>query len=442
MRSLGACFIVFVLLPRWGAAATYDGPSCANYGEICERTPDGIRCSTKCLDSRKGAVLPPLDEEKSPLKERYQEPKKQEVDASQVEGVWDASNAPMKRKGRLNLPTIPQVHAPAYQRESPRPDMPTGVEYGRPGQRDVNVGEGYGKVSAPAKGKGKDKEQEEGRIWRQVRPDDGSGEEGMFQDPRRPGRKPAPDEERAPAKGERPTSLEERAREGGRPIENQTMTQIELRTPQAFKPSNPTSQPEPPRVSEMELAIAVAENKLAAGDYKGALQDAEAAVRQSPKDAAAWLAKAKALDALGLHPEAEAAAQQSIRLSPDYAYAHEVLAWVQYHEGKNEEAGRSLARAVELEPQSELAAAYRAYAAGRGSAAGPGIDPQTAAAAMASGSVPPPAGVSASARKAVKEEPRGARSSWAGGVLLPLLGGVLVLVAAALAVLYFARKKA
>lgn len=432
MRILGALLFLAVL----AQGATYDGPSCANYGEVCERTPEGIRCSTKCLDSRKGAVLPPLDEEKSGTKERYQEPKTQELDTSQVEGVWDASNAPTKRKGRLNLPTIPQVNVPAYQRESPRADMPTSVEYGRPGQKELFVGEGRGKVNVPAKGKVKEQEGEEGRVWRQVRPDDGSGGEDTFQDPRRPGRRPPPEEE-APAQDRRVTTLEERAREGGRPIEGPKMTQVELRTPQKFV-TNPPSQPEPPKVSEMELAIAVAETKLAAGDYKGALQDAEAAVRQSPKDASAWLAKAKALDALGLHPEAEAAAQESVRLSPDYAYAHEVLAWVQYHEGKNEEAGRSLARAVELDPQGELAKAYRAYASGRGSA---GIDVQTAAAAMASGSVAPPAGVSAAARRAPKEEPRGVKRGWAAGVLLPLLSGVLALAAAAAAVLYLSRKK-
>jgi hypothetical protein len=394
-----------------------------------------MRCSTKCLDSRKGAALPPLDEEKPKMNQRYQEPQNQEFDTSQVEGVWDASKAPpAKKKGRLNLPTIPQVNVPAYQRESPAPDAPSGVEYGRPGIRDVSVGEGYGKVSPAVPGKEKDGE--ESRVWRKVRPDDGSGEEGAFQDPRRPGRRPPAEDEKAPV-------VEDRPRERGGPIDEPKKTRIEIRTPQKSKPGNSPTQLEPPKVSEMELAIAVAETKLVAGDYKGALQDAEAAVQKAPGDSTAWLAKAKALDALGLHPEAEAAAQESVRLSPDYAYAHEVLAWVQYHEGKNEEAGRSLARAVELEPGSELARAYQAYAAGRGEA-GTAVDARVAASAMASGSVAPPSGISAAPRKAVKDGPRrdARRGSWAASVLGPLLGGVLILAAAGLAVFYFSRKKA
>ncbi|MBI5244806.1 MAG: hypothetical protein HY922_14145 [Elusimicrobia bacterium] len=169
----------------------------------------------------------------------------------------------------------------------------------------------------------------------------------------------------------------------------------------ALAPDKPKARPLPapaeaPRpITDAQLLIGVAENKLAEGDAKGALKDAEAAVRQDNRDAAAWLIKAKALDALGRRVEAEKCAQASVHLAPRSAQSHEVLAWVRFSLGRTDEAVASLAAAARFDPDSELARAYGDYVRSKGrlEPAEVEIDTETVAAAMQSGGLPAPQGM-------------------------------------------------
>ena len=78
----------------------------------------------------------------------------------------------------------------------------------------------------------------------------------------------------------------------------------------------------------------------------------EAAARDQPADADAWLRLGLGLTTTGRYGEAEEALGYALRLAPNYADAHLARARVAYFEGRPREAGRRLAPALASEPES------------------------------------------------------------------------------------------
>ncbi|MBI2362355.1 MAG: tetratricopeptide repeat protein [Elusimicrobia bacterium] len=108
--------------------------------------------------------------------------------------------------------------------------------------------------------------------------------------------------------------------------------------------------------------LAAGADRLGAGDARGGLDAAEAALKANPRNAKAWAQKAAALNKLRRWAEAEEAAQRAVRLDPGNSRAYRDLAWAQLHLGKADEAESNATRMIFLDPDNAEGYVLRAFA--------------------------------------------------------------------------------
>ena len=103
-------------------------------------------------------------------------------------------------------------------------------------------------------------------------------------------------------------------------------------------------------------------DRLSGGDSSGALRAAEAALKEDPGNAKAWVLKATALNRLRRFKEAEEAARRAAELDKTDPQAWRELAWAQLHNGKAADAESSATRMIFLDPDNPEAYLLRALA--------------------------------------------------------------------------------
>ncbi|HAH05749.1 MAG TPA: hypothetical protein DCM05_04355 [Elusimicrobia bacterium] len=108
--------------------------------------------------------------------------------------------------------------------------------------------------------------------------------------------------------------------------------------------------------------VDAAKDSLVSGDFKKAVQLADEALRQEPRNSEAQVLKSKALARLRDFYGAEDAARKALELAPDSPEALRALAWALLHSGKYREASEAASRAIALDPKDAEAYALRAFA--------------------------------------------------------------------------------
>ncbi|PJA15512.1 MAG: hypothetical protein CO113_11480 [Elusimicrobia bacterium CG_4_9_14_3_um_filter_62_55] len=102
--------------------------------------------------------------------------------------------------------------------------------------------------------------------------------------------------------------------------------------------------------------------RLASGDYAGALAAAERAIARNPRDPTGYLFKSQALNKLRRFDEAEIAAKRALELDPENEKAYKSLIWAQLHNGKPDEALSNAGRLIRIQPDNAEAFLLRAFA--------------------------------------------------------------------------------
>jgi tetratricopeptide (TPR) repeat protein len=102
--------------------------------------------------------------------------------------------------------------------------------------------------------------------------------------------------------------------------------------------------------------------KLAAGDYEGALAAAEKSIAKNPRSPTGYVFKSRALNKLRRFDEAESAAKEALWRDPDNEDAYKSLIWAQLHNGKAGEARDNASRLARINPNNAEAFLMRAFA--------------------------------------------------------------------------------
>lgn len=123
-----------------------------------------------------------------------------------------------------------------------------------------------------------------------------------------------------------------------------------------------------------------AKNKIALGDFKGAIDDLSRAIAMDPTNAGAWTKRAEAYNRLKQYDLARADALQAVKLEPNSSAAYEQLAFADYKLGHLKDALAEADRAIQLNPNNATAYWIRAMIKARlGDMAGALRDLETAA---------------------------------------------------------------
>ncbi|RPH55680.1 MAG: tetratricopeptide repeat protein, partial [Chloroflexi bacterium] len=135
--------------------------------------------------------------------------------------------------------------------------------------------------------------------------------------------------------------------------------------PIGFPTATPTRDP--------ESFITDAEQLFEQGKLTQAIEAYQMAIASRPKDAAVYIALAKAQVWAGMYEDAQVSAENALLLNPNNSTAHAVRGWALDFKGDYLASSAALKRALELDPNNALAHAYFAelladqYADGTGS---------------------------------------------------------------------------
>jgi tetratricopeptide (TPR) repeat protein len=110
------------------------------------------------------------------------------------------------------------------------------------------------------------------------------------------------------------------------------------------------------------MTLRSGENKFLAGDFQGALRDAEKHIAENPNDPLGYNLKAKALNRMRKFEEAQNAALRALELKPDDPDALRQLTWAQLHQKNYAGALISADRLILIEPNNAQAYLLRAFA--------------------------------------------------------------------------------
>ena len=106
---------------------------------------------------------------------------------------------------------------------------------------------------------------------------------------------------------------------------------------------------------EASALIANAKNKIALGDFRGAVDDLTRAIAMDPTNAAAWTKRAEAYNRLKQYDLALSDALQAVKLDPNSSAAWEQVAFAEYKTGHLKEALEAADKAIALNPNNATA---------------------------------------------------------------------------------------
>jgi tetratricopeptide (TPR) repeat protein len=101
--------------------------------------------------------------------------------------------------------------------------------------------------------------------------------------------------------------------------------------------------------------LANAKNKMAMGDFQGAVDDLSRAISMDPTNSSAWTKRAEAYNQLKQYDRARSDALEAIKLDPNSSAAWEQLAYAEYKLGHLDDALKAADKAIALNPNNATA---------------------------------------------------------------------------------------